>query len=214
MQKPTTATGPTERTLSDRRRDVAQHRIPVDLAEEGAGALHLVRRIARLEVALMAIEQRRGDRDIAEIGKAVADRADVVVDPEDLLNHDDRPDRRARGLGAIAAQPVTIACRQLDLLSHRLLSRLGVTLRCSGRRWHDVRSGETRMHLAEFTEIGRGAIARLERRQGRCRCRSSRSRHGEGPAARPAAGSRARRAPRSDRRRSARCRCPTRSRPR
>ena len=81
---------------------------------------HLLGRVARLKVAHEAIEQGRGDSDIAKIGIAIAHRTDVVVHPENLLDDHDRPARRALGLRTIGADLVTVACGQLDMRSHGL----------------------------------------------------------------------------------------------
>ena len=97
----------------DRGLGVAQHRRPVGIGDEFARVGDFVRRIAALEIRLDAVEDRRRDRDIACARETVADRADVVIDAKDLLDHHDGRLGRACGIGAIAAQFETVRSRQL-----------------------------------------------------------------------------------------------------
>ena len=61
-------------------------------------------RIAAFEIGLIAVEDRRRDRDVTERGKAVADRADVMIDAENFLDDDHAALRRAGRIGAIGAE--------------------------------------------------------------------------------------------------------------
>ena len=88
-QKPTMPTGPIALDRIDRSLGVAQHRGPVGIGDECARIGDFIRRVAALEIRLGAIEDRRRDRDIARGGDTVADRADVVIDAKDLLDHHD-----------------------------------------------------------------------------------------------------------------------------
>ena len=97
---------------------VKQHRRPVGIGDELARHRDLFGRIAALEVGFDAIEDRRRDGDIAVAGDTVADRANVVIDAEDFLNHHHRRLGRACRVGAIAAQLKVIRSGQFDILSH------------------------------------------------------------------------------------------------
>jgi len=84
--------------------DVLQHsrrRQRLDRGLEARPTGHVVGGIAELDVALDAVERRRRDREVAGRRIAVGDSADVRVDAEDLLQHDDRAPRLFRRLGKI-----------------------------------------------------------------------------------------------------------------
>ena len=87
---------------------VGHHVIPVQVAEITSGMGDLVGRIAALEVAHEAVEHRRRHRHIAERRQPVADRADVMIDAENLLHHHQPALRRALRIGAIGAEPVLV----------------------------------------------------------------------------------------------------------
>jgi hypothetical protein len=55
--------------------------------------------------------------------------AHVMVDPEDLLDHDDRTARLAAGIGAVGGEFMTVRGGQFDRLSH---IRLLLVLRWEG----------------------------------------------------------------------------------
>src|SRR5205807_10050718 len=73
----------------DRRRRVAQHRGPVDLRQEGACVLDLGRRVAAFEIGLDPVEYRWRNSGIPLRRETIAQVADVMVDPEYLLNDHD-----------------------------------------------------------------------------------------------------------------------------
>ena len=81
---------------------VAHHCAPIGIGDELARVGDFVRRIAALEIRLLAIEQSRRYRSIAIGGETIADRADVMIDAKDFLDDDDaalgrlRSDRRDR----------------------------------------------------------------------------------------------------------------------
>src|SRR2546429_5786201 len=89
------------------------------------------RRIAALEIALDAVEDRRRDGDIAFIREAVADCPDVVIHAQDLLDHHDCRLGRRGGIGTIAAPFKNFRSRQFDVffpgasICFRGLSSLG-----------------------------------------------------------------------------------------
>ncbi|KAH2775413.1 hypothetical protein KXW38_002350, partial [Aspergillus fumigatus] len=97
---------------------VPQHCGEIQIGDEFAGIGDFVRRVAALEVRLEPVEDRRRDRDIAFGGKAVAHRADMVVDAEDLLDHHDGPLGGTRGIGTIPAELESVRCGQGNVLSH------------------------------------------------------------------------------------------------
>src|ERR1700704_621979 len=102
----------------DRGLGVAQHRGPVGIGDELSRVGHFVRRVAALEIRLAAVEDRRRDRHIAGACQPVADRADVMIDAKNLLDHDDSRLGCTSGIGAIGAQFKSVRSRQCDVLSH------------------------------------------------------------------------------------------------
>ena len=77
----------------------------------------LVGRIAGFEIAHEAVEHRGRDRDIAERGETIADRADVMVDAENLLHHDQAALRLALRIGAIGAERMLVGRGECELLT-------------------------------------------------------------------------------------------------
>ena len=77
----------------------------------------LVGRIAALEIAHEAVEHRRRHRHIAERRQPVADRADVVIDAENLLHHDQAALRRAFRIGAVGAERMLVGGGECELLA-------------------------------------------------------------------------------------------------
>ena len=80
------------RCVPDGRLDVLHHagrrqRLRRSLQRHARG--HVVGFIAQFHVRLHAMEGRRRDGQVALLGIPVRDRADVCVDAEDLLDHDD-----------------------------------------------------------------------------------------------------------------------------
>ncbi len=88
----------------DRGLGVAQHGAPVDARNEFARFLDFRRRVARFEIALVAVEHRGREGDIAVLGEAVAHAADVVVDAEYLLEHDEPALRPLVRIGPVSAE--------------------------------------------------------------------------------------------------------------
>src|SRR5258705_2916544 len=120
----------------DRGLGVTQHLGPVGICDELARVGYFIRRVAALEIRLDAVEDRRRNRDIAGACQPVADRADVVIDAKDFLDHDDGRLGRASGIGAIGAQFESVRSRQCDVLSH------GSSISCWGL--HEVIGSEKR----------------------------------------------------------------------
>ena len=81
----------------------------------------LVRRIAALEIAHEAVEHRRRHRDIAFGGEPVAQRADVMIDAENLLHDDHAALRLAGRIGAIGAERMRVRCGEVELLAQESL---------------------------------------------------------------------------------------------
>ncbi len=88
----------------DRSLGVAQHRLQIGLADHLARLGDIIGRVARLEVLLHAIEHGRCDRDVAGLSKPIGHRADMVIDAENLLDHDDCAVRRAVRIGTVGAE--------------------------------------------------------------------------------------------------------------
>ena len=103
------------------RGDIGHHVIPIEIAEIAAGMRDFVRRVATFEIAHETIEHRGRDRNVAERSKPVADRADMVIDPENLLHHHHAALRRAGRIGAVSAERVFVGCGQSELLTQRNL---------------------------------------------------------------------------------------------
>jgi hypothetical protein len=93
------------------------HVLEIEVAQIAAGIGDLVRRIAAFEIAHETVEHRRRHRDIAERRQPVAHRADVVVDAENLLHHDQPALRRALRIGAIGAERMLVGGREFELLT-------------------------------------------------------------------------------------------------
>jgi len=71
-------------------------------------------RVADVEAALAAIEERRRDCEIPVGRVAVRDAADMAVDAEDLLDDDERAAGLAGGLGAIGGKAMAVRCSEFD----------------------------------------------------------------------------------------------------
>ena len=67
--------------------DVEHRLVGIHGAAQFPAAGHVGRRVAQLDAALGAVEQRRADHPVARLGEIVADPAHVPVHPEDLLHH-------------------------------------------------------------------------------------------------------------------------------
>ena len=78
-----------------RRGEIAPGRLRVQLFHVARAFLHVRRRVAELDPAAHPIEQRWRDGGVAFGGKPVGQRADVTVDAEDLLDHEQRALRPA-----------------------------------------------------------------------------------------------------------------------
>jgi hypothetical protein len=98
--------------------DVGHHVVPGEHGSQLPPLGHARLVIVQLDARPNPVEQRRGDREITLLGVAVGHRADMVVDPEDLLADDQpapRPAGRARDIGV---QLVAVGGGQLPRLSH------------------------------------------------------------------------------------------------
>src|SRR6185369_13895330 len=72
----------------DRGRDVLHRIVPVEALHHLAAGFDLGRAVARVVVALRAIEHRGRDHEVAVRGVAIRDRLDMAVHSEDFLDHD------------------------------------------------------------------------------------------------------------------------------
>src|SRR6202034_4100046 len=106
--------------LHDRRAccDVLESGVGLDLPPVADALLRVCRGVAELDTAAHPVEQARRDGGVALGGEAVGDRADVGVDPVDLLHHH----HRAARLGLRGHQPrlkrVTVARHDGGELAH------------------------------------------------------------------------------------------------
>ncbi len=78
---------------------------------------NLVRCVAALKIADEAVENRGCDRDITQRRQAIADSADVMIDPENLLHHHHAAPGLAGGIGAIGPERVLLGRGQGELLT-------------------------------------------------------------------------------------------------
>ena len=88
---------PDARDLLGRRLDVGERILERDPLADGAAAGDVVGAVAELDAGLDPVEQRRRDDDVALCRIVVAHRADVAVDPENLLRDDQGAARRLLG---------------------------------------------------------------------------------------------------------------------
>src|SRR6266566_1652456 len=82
---------------------------------------YLARRIPGLKTRLNSIEYGGGDGGVTGGSYTVAYRTDVLVDSENLLNHNDTAFRYACRVGAIGAKLLPIRCREFNVLTHSVL---------------------------------------------------------------------------------------------
>ncbi len=68
--------------------------------------------VAELDARPLAVEDRRGDGEVAGRCVSIGHRTDVAVDAEDLLDDDDAPMSGALGLGTVGRQLEPIGRRQ------------------------------------------------------------------------------------------------------
>src|SRR5260370_752201 len=73
---------------------------------------------AELEVATEPVDRRRGGPRIAQAREPVADRADVMVDTENLLPDDDPAPRLAVGIGAVGAEAMRVGRGERERFTH------------------------------------------------------------------------------------------------
>jgi len=92
----------------------------------------LVGRVAAFEIRLNAIEHRRRDREISQRGEAIAHRANVVIDAENLLDHHQAALRLSLRLRAISTELETVRSGERDLRTQ------GSTPFMLGNRWSVV----------------------------------------------------------------------------
>ena len=114
---------------------------------------HVVLAVAQFDARLDAVEGRRRHRQVALRCIAVGDRADVRVDAEDLLQHDDRALGGAGRLGDVGGEGEAVGGLQVDECTHGgLLCQWSVeSLRCtkSSRSWPQ--------NSSPSMQVGRGA---------------------------------------------------------
>ena len=89
-----TATGPVGATWATAAPTSRTGHVPVDARPDLASTEAVVLRVVELDTAFDAVEQCRRDGVESERRVTVDDRADVGIDPEDLLHDDDRRGRR------------------------------------------------------------------------------------------------------------------------
>ena len=97
---------------------VGEHIARLELHHDLDAAAHALAVVAELDAGLDAVEHRGRDRDVTVGRVAVAYRADVLVDAEDLLDHQHAAARFARRVGAICGEAMAVGCVELDRGSH------------------------------------------------------------------------------------------------
>ena len=96
-------------------------------------ARDVVGQVAQVDARLDPVEERRGDRDVALRGVALADAPDVAVDAEDLL-HDDQPAARgALRLRSPCRDLRAVGSGQFDPASHDPPGSLSARVRTGER---------------------------------------------------------------------------------
>jgi len=103
-----------------RRRDVGERVLGRGLPLERDAFLDLVLAVAERDPGADAVEQRRGDRQIAVGRKTVGDPPDMAVDAEDLLDHDERALRRPRRPRHIGRRLEPVRRAKSHRLAHRM----------------------------------------------------------------------------------------------
>src|SRR5262249_46483682 len=89
----------------------------IRVGHELAGIGDLVGRITALEAGLAPVEQRRRQRAIAGISEAIADRADMMVDAENLLNDHHAALGGGFGVGPVGSQLMLIGGSKPEMLT-------------------------------------------------------------------------------------------------
>src|SRR6202012_3527331 len=79
------------------------------------GALAVV---APVDISFHAIKERRGHREKAFARKSIRHRTDMLVNPKNLLHHDQSRPRLPLWLGHIGIQFVTVTGLQLHYFAH------------------------------------------------------------------------------------------------
>src|SRR5689334_6899755 len=101
--------------------DIGNHVIPVQVAEIAAGVRDFVRGVATLEIAHEAVEHGRRNRYVSKCGEPITDRANVMIDAENLLHHHHAALGLAGWLGAVGAERMLVGGGQSELLTQRCL---------------------------------------------------------------------------------------------
>ncbi len=126
--------------------DVLQHpreRQRLDGGLQARPALHVVRRVAELHAGLHPVERGRRDREVAGGRVAIGDGADVRVDAEDLLQHDDGALGRMRRLADVGGGLEAVGGGERDRggrHGHSLQWSDGAPLRRGFRLLHPIRT--------------------------------------------------------------------------
>ena len=93
--------------------DVGDDLVEVERAHGDAAAdLDVFRRVAELDAGPFAVEDGRGDGEVAGRRVAIGNRTDVVVDAEDLLHDDDATVGWTLRFGAVGGELEAVGCCQ------------------------------------------------------------------------------------------------------
>ncbi len=104
--------------------EIEDRLVNVKFGNEGHGLLHVGAFIAQFHVALDAIEKGRSNGQKTILGIAVRHRADMLVDPEDLLHNHQPANRFAGRPRHISSENMAVRCLQCDSLAHGSLHLL------------------------------------------------------------------------------------------
>ncbi len=107
----------------DRRLHIEQARFNRDLRSQRMAGRDPFGAVVELGTFLGAVRQSRHDRCIAQRRKPIGDAANMIVQAEELLQHDELSARRGVRCRAISRELMPIFCRQHDRLFHHTLSR-------------------------------------------------------------------------------------------
>src|SRR5579883_1151534 len=102
----------------DRGRQILQRLLGLELLNVAAGLIDLGRAVAEVDSTPYTVEERWRDGGVALRREAVGYRANVPVDAEDLLDHDDGALRTARRRSQIGLELVAVASHEGGEFTH------------------------------------------------------------------------------------------------
>jgi hypothetical protein len=107
----------------DRRPDILERVIDLQLLHVADRLLAILGPVAELDAATDPVEQRRGYRRVAFRREAIGDRANMAVDTENFLQHDDRAAWPGSGRREVGLKLMTVAGHDGGEFAHGMLSK-------------------------------------------------------------------------------------------